>query len=87
MQNLLNAHEAYAVAYANWEAANPFDLMTILDRPEAPVQSPEARAGELIALGGIVSAMRHMLLIAADRPLSDFDQQVASLLAIASVEE
>ena len=56
-----------------------------MDRPAAPVQSPEARAGELIATGGIVAAMRHMLLIAADRDLSDFDQQVASLLAVASV--
>lgn len=87
MQNLLNAAETYATTYANWEAANPFDLTTIMDRTPAPVQSPEARAGELIAAGGIVSAMRHMLLIAADRPLSDFDQQVATLLAIASVDD
>jgi len=87
MQHLINAYEAHAAAYAQWETEHPFDLMTVMDRPEAPAQSPEARAGELIATGGIISAMRHMLLIAADRPLSDYDQQVASLLAIASVEE
>ena len=49
MQHLLNAANAYSIAYAEWEAANPFDLLTIMDRPDAPVQSPEARAGELIA--------------------------------------
>lgn len=86
MQNLINAHEAHAIAHAAWETEYPFDLLTVMDRPAAPVQSPQSRAGELIASGGIVSAMRHMLLIAADRPLSDFERQVASLLAIASVE-
>ncbi len=43
---LLAAYDAYAVAYKQWEA--DFDLATILDRPEAPEQSVEALAGEII---------------------------------------
>ena len=85
MQHLIDAYTNYQAAVAAHEAEYPFDFLTFLDTPEAPKQSPEARAGELLQ-GGLVAAMRHMLLIAADRPLSEYEQQVATLLAVASVE-
>ena len=83
MSNLTDAYNAYAAAVAAHEAAHPFDLMTFLDVPPAPVQSAAARAGELLQ-GGIVYAMRHMLLVAAERPLTDFESQVATYIAIES---
>jgi hypothetical protein len=85
MSNLTAAFHTYQQATAEHEAKYPFDLMTFLDTPETPKQSAEARAGELLQ-GGILSAMRHMLLAAAERPLTPFEQEVASLLAVASAE-
>jgi len=43
---LLSSYREYAAAYAAWGAS--FDLATIFDRPEAPLQSAAAVAGEVI---------------------------------------
>lgn len=86
MHHLIEAYQTYTAQVAAFEAEHPFDLLTILDRPASPRQSPEARAGELLVTHGIAGAMRQILLMAADRPLTEDEQQVAQLLAIASVE-
>lgn len=84
---LLNAHNTYAAAYAAWEAAHPFDLMTAMDRPTPPEQSIAAQAGEMIAeRGSLVAAMAVALTDAMSRELPDDKRSVYTELAIAAVD-
>lgn len=84
MQNLIDAYTTFATAQRQYEAN--FDLANIFEQ-SAPVQSPSARAGELIVTrGGVSGAMRAMLQMAAERELSDLEREVAALLADVSIE-
>lgn len=51
---LLTAYNEYAAAYEQWNQS--FDLAAIFDRPEAPTQSTEAAAGEVIHRRGSLKA-------------------------------
>lgn len=62
--DLLNAYRDYAAKYADWQ--HSFDLEKILDQPDAPVMSAQAKAGEMIARRGslahaLAEALAHTL--------------------------
>lgn len=57
--DLLNAHTEYTSAYVAWEAEYPFDLLTAMDRPEAPQPTSAQQAGQLIATYGVQGALAY----------------------------
>jgi hypothetical protein len=84
---LLNAHNEYADAYAAWETAHPFDLVTAMDRPSPPVQGIAAQAGEMIAeRGSLVAAMAVALTDAMSRDIPESKRAVYTELVVAAVD-
>jgi len=75
--DLIRAHAAHQAALAAHQSAHPFDLMRVFDTPPAPVASPEAEAGALIAAHGIIGALRRALVHALDGSEIGGEQQRA----------
>ena len=86
---LVNAYAAHVSAVEAYEIANPFDLMTAMDRPAAPVQSTAAQAGEMIVNhyrglnGALAIALTHTL---DGSTISDEKRAVYTELTIAAAE-
>jgi hypothetical protein len=74
--------DAYA-AHQAARAATPFRFETALT--DGPIETPEVMAGEAITTFGLTGAMAMYLERAAREELSQFDREVAGLLAAAAV--